>query len=98
MCPECLVSAGWIVGGAMSSGGMTALLLRFIRAHGVFSVLKKERRISYGDSNERETNNQSGSASGVGGRAQGAVEQGEGVHAAARRVEPAAARTTLGES
>jgi hypothetical protein len=27
MCPECLVSAGWIVGGALSSGGMTALLV-----------------------------------------------------------------------
>jgi len=38
MCPECLVSAGWIVGGAMSSGGMTALLLRFIRAPRVFAV------------------------------------------------------------
>ena len=84
MCPECLVSAGWIVGGALSSGGITALLMGFVRSHKEVPALKQERRSSYGDSDERETNNQGGSTRGVGGSAKGAAEEREGVHAPAR--------------
>ncbi len=32
MCPECLMSAGWILSGAISTGGMSALALSIIRA------------------------------------------------------------------
>jgi len=33
MCPECLASAGWIVGGVLSSGSVTALLVGWVRSH-----------------------------------------------------------------
>jgi predicted dithiol-disulfide oxidoreductase (DUF899 family) len=32
MCPECLVNAGWILSGAISTGGMGALAVRVFRA------------------------------------------------------------------
>jgi hypothetical protein len=31
MCPACMASAGLVVGGVVSSGGVTALLVRVLR-------------------------------------------------------------------
>lgn len=47
MCPECLASAGWIVGSALSSGGVTALLVGWVRSRTEFFSFRagKEKQI-----------------------------------------------------
>jgi hypothetical protein len=44
MCPACMASAGLVVGGVVSSGGVTALLLKVLR----------KKKVDKSDSKEKE--------------------------------------------
>ena len=43
MCPECLASAAWIVGGAISTGSASALLVKTFRFKSTFDAKHKEK-------------------------------------------------------
>jgi len=51
MCPACIASAGWMVGGAMSTGGLTALVVKvFHKKHSKGD--SQQRSNDYANSNE----------------------------------------------
>jgi len=78
MCPECLAGAAWIVGGAISTGSASALLVKSFRFKSTFDA--KQRRKQDADGNQRETVSESGVPSGMAEGAPGTVNQGEGTH------------------
>jgi hypothetical protein len=83
MCPACLANAAWIVGGAISTSGASALLVKTFRFKST-NTDSKQRRKQDGDGNKRETGREGGVPSGMGEGAPGIVNQGEGVHASSR--------------
>ena len=54
MCPACLATAAWILGGAISSGGSGAVIVRALRAKKTTTNVE-QRRSNDGDSNHRQT-------------------------------------------
>ena len=46
MCPQCLLSMGWILSGAISTGGMSALAMRIIRARQKTTIQKGEMKMA----------------------------------------------------
>ncbi|HLH06851.1 MAG TPA: hypothetical protein VKW78_06425 [Terriglobales bacterium] len=43
MCPACIASAGMAVGGAVSSGGLTALVMKVLRKKKIEKSVSKEK-------------------------------------------------------
>jgi hypothetical protein len=65
MCPACLATAAWILGGAIFSGGSGAVIVRALRAKKATTNLE-QRRSDDGDSNNREVECESGVSGGLG--------------------------------
>src|SRR5437763_15145130 len=82
MCPECFASAAWIVGGAISTGSASALLIQTFRLK--TTTDSKQRRKQDGNGNQRETASESGVPSGMAEGAPGTVNQGEGIRSSTR--------------
>ena len=81
MCPACLASAAWMAGSVMSTAGLTALVVKGFHAN---ETNFKERSNDNGDCDEREVIDESRAASRMAFSTQGIVNQGVGVHPAAR--------------
>ena len=65
MCPACLATAAWILGGAISSAGSGAVIVRALRAKKTTTNLD-ERRSNDGDNNDRKVECESGLSGGLG--------------------------------
>src|SRR5271169_3273519 len=82
-------------------GCSSALDLRAQRGRKPVRIISEnfnERRNDHGYGSERKAKSESGVAGGVDCSTNRAIVQREGVHAAARRIEPAAAGIALGKS
>ena len=79
MCPACMASVAVIVAGLTSTGGLTALVVETLRARGNLEIFDPPIQIegNQHDSEDRIPN-------GVARRMQATLEQGEGIHPAAR--------------
>ena len=82
MCPECLMSAGWILSGAISTGGVSALAVRIICAK--TTTDSRTRRKEDGYSDDRKTGCEGGDIGRLADGAEGTAGKREGVHAPAR--------------
>jgi len=82
MCPACLASAAWMVSGAISTGGVGALLVKKLRVNKT-TTDSTQRRNEDGYGNDRETKREGGVTSGVAGSEKRIAGEGEGIHAPA---------------
>ena len=88
MCPVCIASTEVMVAGVTSSGGLTALAVKFLQLGNVVTILKtrknqKERNDDGYFGYEQDRKSESDDAGAMGGGTQGVVEEGEGIHEAA---------------
>jgi hypothetical protein len=73
--------AAWILSGAILTGGSGAVIVKALRAKKATNV--EQRRNNDGDSNDRQTELESGNSGGLGDSTQGSAGEGEGIHKAA---------------
>jgi hypothetical protein len=84
----CIASTAVMVAGVTSSGGLTALAVKYLQLGNVVTVFKNKKKPAKENDNgnfsyEQDRKSESDITSAVAGGTQGAVEQGEGIHEAA---------------
>jgi len=58
MCPACLASAAWVVGGAVSTGGLTAMVAKVLKKNAKND--SNRRSEDHGNSDEQQPGNREG--------------------------------------
>src|SRR5260370_40739505 len=96
MCPECVMSAGWILSGAISTGGVSAMAVRIICAKKRTTDSRTRRKDDgYGD--ERKNGCEGGDIGRLADGTEGTAGKRKGVHAPARWAQSKAALNAAGQ-
>jgi hypothetical protein len=112
MCPLCLASAGVVMGSVVSTGGLTAIALKFLRKNksdgdqNSPGKLKEDQFKERVEQNDNSSNAKTRSKNRIqrrfalrlAGRQKTIPRQRKRVHPPARRTQPPAPRTPLGKS